>query len=401
MYHLFQVYGIESEYVIVNKENLKVENLAEKILRHFHQNRLKNEVKLNDHISISNELVGTLIELKTTYPKNTLQFDDVINEAVLCINAFLEQFNTVLMPTGMHPLLDPKKEMYLWNNGNKKIYHTYNKIFDCKGHGWSNLQSVHINLPFLGDNEFFLLHNAIRVVIPIIPALASSSPIVEGKKFLLDSRLYFYERNQKKVPTITGKVIPEYITSIEEYKNKIFSKMFKEISQYDPQKNLQKEWLNSRGAIPRFDRNAIEIRIMDVQESPKMDFTLINLFVEMIKFLVNHNYQKSLGLPILYKIYKESIMNGTKTILPEEYLRIWGINKNKKNIREFVKSILKFIPYPQKYNESLDIILKQGSLSERILMYFKKNRLDLSQKNIIKVYKKLIKHLQENTSFYN
>lgn len=401
MYHLFEAYGIELEYVIVNQDTLKVENMAEKILRHFNKNRLKNEVQCNKHISISNELVGTLIELKTTNPKNTLYFDDVLYNTILCINDFLNQYNMILMPTGMHPLLNPKREMYLWNRGSKKIYNAYNLIFNCKGHGWSNLQSVHINLPFYGDKEFFLLHNAIRVVLPIIPALAASSPIVEGKTFYLDSRLYYYEKNQKKVPFITGKVIPEYITTIKEYKKKILSTMYKEISKYDTENILQKEWLNSRGAIPRFDRNAIEIRIMDIQESPRMDFALINLFVEMIKFLVNKNYTENFSLYTLYKIYKESIKNGTNTTLPQEYLKIWGMNTNIRNIKEFITSILKTIPYPETYIESINIILKQGNLSERILRYFIKNRLNFNKKNIIKVYKKIIKNLQENTCFYN
>ena len=41
---------------------------------------------------------------------------------------------------------------------------TFDRIFDCRGHGWSNLQSMHINLPFADDDEFGRLHAAIRVL---------------------------------------------------------------------------------------------------------------------------------------------------------------------------------------------------------------------------------------------
>ncbi|HAL85576.1 MAG TPA: hypothetical protein DCM31_01010, partial [Deferribacteraceae bacterium] len=37
--------------------------------------------------------------------------------------------------------------------------------------------------------------------------------------------------------------------------------MYRDIAPYDPECILQEEWLNSRGAIARFDRKAIEIRL--------------------------------------------------------------------------------------------------------------------------------------------
>lgn len=398
-YHLFEVYGIEAEYVIVDSESLKVLPIADQILKFFNKNQLKNEVQLDKNISISNEIVSTVIELKTKNPKESLFLDKEFHSGILKINSFLENLGAVLMPTGMHPFLDPKKEMYLWQYDNQEIYNCYHEIFNCKGHGWCNLQSIHINLPFYGNNEFFLLHNAIRIILPLIPALSGSSLFVEKKKFLLDSRLYFYEKNQKKIPSITGIVIPEYIETIEEYREKILSPMYKDIEKYDPKKILQEEWLNSRGAIARFERSAIEIRLMDVQESPIMDFTLINLFKGMIQYLVHNHYKENFELEVLYKIYKESLKNGTNTKLPETYLKIWNIKKNQMLIKDFIPLVLEKIPYPNHYLAYLQMILKKGNLSERILKYLKANKKRIDQKNIAQVYKKLINNLKENSFF--
>ena len=82
----------------------------------------------------------------------------------------------ILLPTAMHPWMDPHTETLLWPHGNRDIYHTYNRIFNCQGHGWSNLQSVHVNLAFKGDEEFGRLHGAIRLLLPLLPALAITSP---------------------------------------------------------------------------------------------------------------------------------------------------------------------------------------------------------------------------------
>ena len=76
--------------------------------------------------------------------------------------------------------MNPLTETVIWPHDNNEIYSLYDKIFDCRGHGWSNLQSVHINLPFKDELEFRKLHSAIRLLLPIIPALSASSPFADG-----------------------------------------------------------------------------------------------------------------------------------------------------------------------------------------------------------------------------
>src|SRR5665811_1134453 len=99
----------------------------------------------------------------------------------MCIRDSLETMGAQLMPGAMHPWMDPHSETRLWLGDNAVIYGAYDRIFDCKSHGWANLQSMHVNLPFADDNEFARLHAASRLVLPILPALAASSPIAEDK----------------------------------------------------------------------------------------------------------------------------------------------------------------------------------------------------------------------------
>src|SRR5690606_7705226 len=113
----------------------------------------------------------------------------------------LAPMGAMLMPTAMHPWFDPATETRLWPHEYSPVYETYNRIFGCQGHGWSNLQSMHVNLPFANDEEFARLHAAIRLALPILPALAASSPLVEGRVTgLADSRLDFYRFNSRRLP---------------------------------------------------------------------------------------------------------------------------------------------------------------------------------------------------------
>jgi gamma-glutamyl:cysteine ligase YbdK (ATP-grasp superfamily) len=193
----------------------------------------------------------------------------------------------MLMPTAMHPSMVPALETRLWPHESSPVYEAYDRIFGCAGHGWSNLQSCHVNLPFAGDEEFGRLHAAIRVLLPILPALAASSPVVEGRVTgLLDNRLDAYRRNQARVPSICGAIVPEPVFTTGEYRERILGRIYRDIAPFDPQGILQHEFLNSRGAIARFSRSAIEIRLLDVQEAPVADLGIALLIGAALRALV-------------------------------------------------------------------------------------------------------------------
>jgi hypothetical protein len=288
--HLFEGYGIEMEYMIVDRQSLQVKPICDQVLEAL-GGTIVNEVSLGT-VNVSNELVLHVIEFKCNGPqKDWPGMAKAFHEQVTRVNRLLERWEATLLPTAMHPLMNPQNETRLWPHGQNSIYATYNRIFDCRGHGWSNLQSVHINLPFSGDDEFGRLHAAIRLVLPLLPGLAASSPIVEGRVTgKEDNRLDFYSQNQKKIASIIGHVIPERVFTERDYQEKIFAPIKRDITPHDPEGVLEEEWLNSRGAIARFERQAIEIRVLDIQESVRADFAVVSLVVSLVQSLVNETW---------------------------------------------------------------------------------------------------------------
>src|SRR5512143_109189 len=185
----------------------------------------------------------------------------------------------------------------LWPHGRREIYDTFDRICSCKGHGWSTLQSMQINLPFAGDEEFARLHAAIRFLLPILPGLAASSPIVDGERNgVLDNRLVVYRSNCAKIPSVTGDVVPESVGSIGEYHERVLGRIYADLAPHDPERVLRHEWVNARGAIARFDRMAIEIRVLDVQETPLMDVAFAALIVEVLRLLCEERWLDVRGM---------------------------------------------------------------------------------------------------------
>ncbi|MDX1628616.1 MAG: glutamate-cysteine ligase family protein, partial [Fulvivirga sp.] len=269
--HIFQAYGIELEYMIVNKDSLVVRPITDEVFKKVIGEYCSDVPR--GPVTWSNELVLHVVEVKCSMPTNDLvQLNADFASNIRELNELLQHYEAKLLPTAAHPLMDPKSNTFLWPHDSNEIYARYNEIFNCQGHGWSNLQSCHINLPFYDDEEFAQLHAAVRLILPILPAIAASSPILDGQNTgFLDKRMDYYQKNQRRIPANVGKVIPERAYSKRQYHKMIYDPIARAIAPFNHDDLLKPVWVNSRGAIARFDRGSIEIRILDLQECPKAD----------------------------------------------------------------------------------------------------------------------------------
>jgi gamma-glutamyl:cysteine ligase YbdK (ATP-grasp superfamily) len=405
--HLFQGYGVELEYMIVDRDTLQVKSITDELLKH-ELGEYGSDFE-NGMITWSNELVLHVVELKSTKPElDFVALRTKFAENVTSINSILLKWNAMLMPTAAHPFMDPLTETKIWPHENNEVYSIYNKIFDCRGHGWSNLQSTHLNLPFYDDEEFAKLHAAIRLVLPILPALCASSPILDGKLTgLLDTRLTYYKSNQAKIPSITGKVIPEAIFSKRNYLNSIYEKIKTDIAPYDPEGDMNPIWVNSRGAIPRFDRGSIEIRIMDIQECPAADIATLTLVIETIKALAAGEFveleaQMKWKTEVLAQLLDLTIGKGHEAAIEHsEYLSIFGFPGKKGTAGELWRHIQDQLltsghDQLEKVNAELMVVLKKGPLAHRMVHAIGG---DPSKEDISRVYRQLCDCLEANKMF--
>jgi gamma-glutamyl:cysteine ligase YbdK (ATP-grasp superfamily) len=123
-------------------------------------------------------------------------------------------------------------------------------------------------------------------VLPIVSGLAASSPLMEGEHTgLMDTRLEIYRHNAKRVPAVAGIVIPERVFSRHDYEQGLLESIYRALAPLDPDGVLRHEWVNSRGAIARFDRFALEIRLVDVQEHPGADIAVAAAITAAVRSL--------------------------------------------------------------------------------------------------------------------
>jgi gamma-glutamyl:cysteine ligase YbdK (ATP-grasp superfamily) len=367
----FSAYGIELEYMIVGRSTLAVRPIADELLRRMAGHATADVV--HGDLGWSNELVLHVIELKNIRPTRLLEaLPAEFDREIRAVNQTLGDLDATLMPTGMHPWMNPRTETRLWPHDNADIYGAFDRIFDCRSHGWANLQSMHINLPFSGDLEFARLHAAVRLVLPLIPALAASSPLREGRLAgQLDARLDAYRHHTGTIPAIVRDVIPEPVANRAEYETQILQPMYDAIAAYDQAGILRHEWLNARGAVARFARNAIEIRLADTQECPLADIAIACAVSAAVKALYSERWaplkvRDAFPTSRLSALLVRCIDGGERTIIDDPaYLRLFGYRRPHARAGDLWAHLIEC--RQPSLARALDVVLDQGPLARRIL----------------------------------
>ncbi len=269
----YEVTGLELEYPIVDRD-LNVMPIAEEALAAL-AGRPCSDVELG-RVGFSNEIMDHVIEIKNVLPHRSLARAEAdLVEGVRRMALVLDQRQRArLLPGGMHPWFRPEKAR-LWRRSNRRIYETYARLFDVRSHGWANVQAVHVNLPMGDPEDAVAMMNAARLLVPYLPALAASSPLVEGELTgAVDNRVHWLLLHQARLPESMARLVPEPLSRYSDYRRDILGPMYAAVDRLPDAGALRHEFLNARGAVFKASRESLEVRILDVQECVAMDMAI-------------------------------------------------------------------------------------------------------------------------------
>jgi len=360
--------------------------------------RIVNFVEL-PRFTFGKELQIHVMEIKPNNPfESPIVFEETMQEAVLTMQDLLQRkYSASLLGTGMHPLLK-LEETGVWPHRHRQIYEAYSEIFNLKRHGWLNIQSFQLNLPYSNEESGILLHNMLTNVCAYLPAIAATSPIYEGKfGESVDNRLVFYAHNQEEIPSVTGDVVPEYVSSFAQYREEIIGKYSSDLATAGANRLiLDKEWVNSRGVIFRFERRAIEIRVMDEQECVKSDVALSCFIRALLRGLMK---KKAELLPheVLVKNLSTTITRGLDAKVQHPY------GQTARQVCQYLLRVAldNATEEEKKYLPIIGRRIERGNLSEivREEAQRKAQRTDIREA-VVSVYSKLMKSLMDNQPYF-
>ena len=261
--------GTEHEYSI-NDNRFNALPISDQIIKTI-CGRFASEILFGE-TKLSKELQKTVVEITPRTPSDNLVSLEghLFNGVRKFYHIFRDRY--WLLGLGMHPTLT-LNHTAVWDHEEREFYEAYDRIFNIHQHGWLNIQALQINLSYSKDKELLSLYNRIRSLLPYLIAVTASSPMVEGDLTgIADNRLVFYRENQKEIPLICNRIIPEKIHTVAEYRA-IQDKVFSEL-RLRGAAILCEEWVNSSGLIIRFSRNCLEIKALDEQECIHSDMAV-------------------------------------------------------------------------------------------------------------------------------
>lgn len=405
-YKPFEVTGMELEYPIVDKD-LNVVPLVESAFRIL-AGRGTSDVDLGA-IGFSNEFADHVFELKTQQPVASMnEIETLLFEGVHRFSTVLrDEFNARLFPTGMHPWFNPTKGK-LWTRSGLRVYTTYARLFDVRTHGWMNVQASHVNLPFGDDRETVAMLTASSLLIPYLPAIAASSPMFDGKlQPTVDSRMDVLTRIQARIPESCGTMIPEYVSSLADYRNSILQPMYLALDKLPDTAPIRYEFFNTRAAILRFSRRAMEVRALDTQECVKMDVAIATFVRWSLKHLTELLLQGRIERPdhaMLVADFHDTIAQGSAAAVRAPHANSARDSEGRAQVKDVLMLLLEgaraHAPTSEmKYLDLVARVIESGSIGERIkakLQPYVQNPADEFNEAARKVYSELIDCLEAN-----
>lgn len=402
---LFESITVAPRCMVVDRETLAVRPIVDRIFREITGGDaaqvLRGEMRWTSALPAH---VVSIEPVKGVRSPRTLERK--LNAEIRTLDAALAKHGAILLPTAAHPFMDPASETVLWPGRGHEVYEAYDRVLGCRQHGWSNSQSLRLDLPFSTDEEFTKLHAAVRMVLPIIPALCASSPLLDERATdALDARLAAWGQRTVKLPELAGPLIPEAVFTQEDYYREIFAPIGKALAAVDPDGVLDHLSANARVAVARFDQGTISVRVIDAQECVSADLATAELVIAVIKAMVQGRWvssylQRAWGEADLVAIYQRVVKDGLRAVINDkDYLLMFGVLREEKmSARELWAHLIQETRSGLSEHVLLhgSTILKNGNLADRIL---RRTGRKPSRQKLVQVYRDLSTCLAEDKGF--
>jgi hypothetical protein len=311
--------GTEHEFSI-NDPQFNPLPVSDTILRTI-CGRYESEILFGD-VKLGKELQKTVLEM---VPRNHAETIAVLEGQLMYgIKKFSHVFRDhyQLLGLGMHPTLK-LEQTAVWDHDEGEYYEAYDRLFDIRQHGWLNIQALQVNLSYSGEKDLVLHYNRLRSLLPYLIAVTAASPLVEGRSTgAADNRLLCYRENQKQIPLICNRIVPEKIGSVRDYRREQ-EEIFAELRKRDAA-ILCEEWVNSGGVIIRFSRKCLEVKALDEQECIRSDMAVCAFIRSLLRC---GSLPVETDQEALLAMTEEAIQRGTAGLRPELqqlYTKAWG-----------------------------------------------------------------------------
>ncbi|MFN3875230.1 MAG: glutamate-cysteine ligase family protein, partial [Flavobacteriales bacterium] len=196
---------------------------------------------------------------------------------------------------------------------------------------------LRIDLPFARESDFARLHAAVRILLPLLPALSAATPIRDGRSTDLHSaRLHaclgLYDRHPARV----GGFIPEPVFDPADHDRVALGPIAQELAASGAVDSVDAQELNLRAATTSFNPNLLRIHAIDAQENPAADMAVAEFTIAVLRALVAGRWsstylQRAWSTDDLMAVMLGTIRDGCRAVIAHrDYLFMLGLLKQER-----------------------------------------------------------------------
>jgi len=251
--------GVELELQLVDKNNLNLNNISSKAL-------LEISKEFSDNIKC--ELIESMIEINTNICSNIKEVEKDIEKTLNYLNKILRNYETEINCTSLHPFAIGKNQIITNNTRYKRIM----KDLQMVGKRFIS-QGLHVHIGINNSEDAIKVNNALRVYLPLLLSLTTSSPFFEGE----DTGLHSYRTKLFEALPLAG--MPDYLSNWNHFEN--LTEQLEGAGIINSVKDL---WWDVR---PHPGFGTVEIRVCDIPITFKEIIAIVALIQGLVVTLIN------------------------------------------------------------------------------------------------------------------
>jgi len=349
--------GVELELQLVDKNNLNLNNISSKVLPNINK-EFSNNIKC--------ELIESMIEINTNICSNIEEVEKDIKKTLNHLGGLLKTYETEINCTSLHPFAKGKNQIITDDVRYKRIM----KDLQMVGKRFIS-QGLHVHIGINNSENAIKVNNALRVYLPLLLSLTTSSPFFEGE----DSGLHSYRTKLFEALPLAG--MPDHLTNWNH-----FEKLTEQLEEAGIISSVKDLWWDVR---PHPGFGTVEIRVCDIPITFKEIIAIVALIQGLVVTLINSEPYTDTHIQILQSNKWQAARYGL------EGIHVDPINFKKLSIKRAIENLFLLVQPAmtslgtEKYLGKLEEVLNgsAGSTIQRNL--YKKS----------KDFKKVIKTLIE------
>ena len=331
--------GVEIEIQLVDNNNLDLNNISSKVLANV-------DKEFSDKIKC--ELVESMIEINTDICSNVEEAEKDIKNTINYLEEILKNYESELNCSSLHPFAIGKNQIVTDNDRYKRIMNDLQMV----GKRFIS-QGLHVHIG-IGDAEKAIkVNNALRIYLPLLLSLSTSSPFFEGE----DTGLHSYRTKLFEALPLAG--MPDYLNSWKHFEN--LTEHLEGASIIYSVKDL---WWDVR---PHPGFGTVELRVCDIPINFNEIIALVALMQALVVTLINSDPYPDTHIQILQSNKWQAARYGLDGVFvePKTFKKL-SMRKAIENLYMFVEPAIISLD-SKKYFNTLEKILNTdaGSTKQR------------------------------------